>query len=146
MSRSGVVVEGLALAPGRAAGRPLVLAEPLSFWGGVHAETGEIVDTHHPQVGASIVGRVLVLPGGRGSSSSSSVLAETIRNAVGPAAILLGAPDPILALGALVAGELYDIRTPVAVLDPEAYRVCAEAAALEVSADDRRAVVRVTTA
>jgi hypothetical protein len=120
-----------------------VLDEPLSFWGGVNAATGEIVDTHHPQVGASIVGRVLVMPGGRGSSSSSSVLAETIRNGVGPAAILLAATDPIIALGSLVAGELYGIRTPVAVLGPEAYRACADAEELAVSADDGQAAVRV---
>ena len=143
MSRSGVVVDGVALAPGTATGRPLVLAEPLSFWGGVNPATGVIVDTHHPQVGESIVGRVLVLPSGRGSSSSSSVLAETIRNAVGPAAILLGATDPIIALGCLVAEELYGIRTPVAVLDSNAYRVCAGAAEVTVATDERRAVVSV---
>src|SRR5262245_36935179 len=101
------MIEGVALMPGLAAGGTLVLDEPLSFWGGVDATTGAIVDTHHPQLGASIVGRVLVMPNGRGSSSSSSVLAETIRNGVGPAAIVLGTLDPILVLGALVAKELY---------------------------------------
>jgi predicted aconitase with swiveling domain len=141
MSRSGVTREGVALVAGLATGRPLVLAEPISFWGGVSAATGEIIDTHHPQVGESIVGRVLVLPGGRGSSSSASVLAETIRNGVGPAAILLGATDPILAIGCLVAEELYGVRTPVAVLGPEAYRDCAAAGELTVTADDRVAVV-----
>lgn len=142
MNRSGIV-DGTALAPGSAAGPTLVLDEPISFWGGVNAATGEIVDTHHPQAGASIVGRVLVMPGGRGSSSSSSVLAETIRARVGPAAILLAVADPILALGALVAGELYDIRTPVAVLGPDAYRLCAAAREVSVTAGDGRAEIRV---
>ena len=58
-----------------------------------------------------------MLHSGRGSSSSSSVLAETIRNRVGPAAILLVSSDPILALGCLVAEELYGIHVPVVVLD-----------------------------
>ena len=141
--RENVTVDGVALAPGSAGGRTLVLAEPLSFWGGVSPATGVVVDTHHPQVGESVVGRVLVLPRGRGSSSSSSVLAETIRNAVGPAAILLAASDPILALGSLVAAELYGIRTPVAVLGAAAYAACAAARVLTVAVDERGAVVRV---
>jgi predicted aconitase with swiveling domain len=99
---------------------------------------------HHPQVGQSIVGRILMMPNGRGSSSSSSVLAETIRNGVGPAAIILGALDPIIALGCLVAQELYERSTPVAVLDAEPYRQCVAATTLTVRADRDRAVVEVT--
>lgn len=105
---------------GRAAGQVLTLTEPLSFWGGVDA-TGEIVDVHHPQAGANVAGRVLVMTTGRGSSSSSSVLAELIRSDVGPAAILLGERDPIIALGALAAQTLYGRTVPVVVLDPGAY-------------------------
>jgi len=129
---------------GRAAGRTLVLDEPLSFWGGVDAATGTIVDTHHPQVGASIVGKILVLPGGRGSSSSSSVLAEAIRNGVGPAAIVLAVRDPIIALGCLVARELYGTSTPVAVLGDEAYHACASASRVAVEADDDHAVLQLS--
>jgi predicted aconitase with swiveling domain len=144
MRHSGATIDGLALVAGRATGRPLVLDEPLSFWGGVDAVTGTIVDTHHPQVGESLAGRILVLPGGRGSSSSSSVLAESIRNAVGPVGIVLGASDPIIALGCLVAQELYGTSTPVAVLDPEAYRRCAAASEVTVHADQDDAVIRVS--
>src|SRR5215472_16547782 len=102
------------LAQGCAAGIPLVLDDTLSFWGGVDASTGAIIDVHHPQVGARLAGTILVLPSGRGSSSSSSVLAEIIRQRIGPAAIVLAAPDPIIAIGSLVARELYGIATPVA--------------------------------
>ena len=94
---------------------PLVLSEPLSFWGGVDEKTGIIIDIHHPQHGQCITGRVLVMPGGRGSSSSTSVLAELIRNGAGPKEIVLDRPDPIIALGALVAEELYGIVVPVVV-------------------------------
>jgi predicted aconitase with swiveling domain len=103
------------LVPGTAEGRALVLDEPLSFWGGVDPETGEITDVRHPQHGASIAGRILVMPSGRGSSSSSSVLAESIRAGTAPAAIVLGEADPILALAAIVARELYGKTTPVVV-------------------------------
>lgn len=144
MHHSGATIEGVALVAGRAAGRPLVLDEPLSVWGGGDATTGTIVDTHHAQVGESVVDRILVLPSGRGSSSSSSVLAEAIRNAVGPAGIVLGATDPIIVLGCLVAQELYGVRTPVVVLDPEAYRRCAAASDVTVHADENDAVIQVS--
>jgi len=103
------------LVPGTAVAPALVLDEPLSFWGGVDPETGDITDVRHPQHGASVTGRILVMPSGRGSSSSSSVLAESIRGGTAPAAIVLGEADPILALGAIVARELYGKATPVAV-------------------------------
>ena len=107
--------EAATLVAGEAQGRALVLDEPLSFWGGVDPTTGDIVDVHHPQRGAKVAGRVLVMPSGRGSSSSSSVLAEAIRAGTAPAAIVLAEPDPILALGAIVARELYEVEMPVVV-------------------------------
>lgn len=106
-------------AAGTAEGEALVLAEPLSFWGGVDAASGRIIDHSHPDLGASVAGRVLVMPGGRGSSSASSVLAEAIRRGTGPAAILLGRPDPILTVGALVAEQLYGLCCPVVVCPVE---------------------------
>jgi hypothetical protein len=101
----------------------LVLDEPLSFWGGVDPATGRIVDRRHPQCGEQVTGRVLVMPSGRGSSSSSTVLAECVRAGTAPAAIVLRHADEILALGALVAEELYGRTIPVAVLPDEDYGV-----------------------
>jgi predicted aconitase with swiveling domain len=109
------------LVAGEAHGDVLVLTEPISFWGGVDEQTGEIIDVHHPQHGASVARRILVMPGGRGSSSSSSVLAELIRAGAGPTAILLGERDPIIALGAAVAETLYGVTVPVLVLPPDEY-------------------------
>ena len=100
---------------GAAEGLALVLAEPLSFWGGVDVESGEIIDRSHPDCGNNVAGRILVMPGGRGSSSSSSVLAETIRVGVAPAAIVLARPDAILTVGALVARSLYGLACPIVV-------------------------------
>lgn len=105
---------------GVADGEVLVLDEPLSFWGGVDEETGVIIDTHHPQHGASIAGTVLLMPGGRGSSSSSSVLAELVRAGAAPAAIVLERSDPILALGAMVAQALYGVAVPVVLAHSDA--------------------------
>jgi uncharacterized protein len=103
------------LAPGRATGDALVLDEPLSFWGGLDPATGRLIDVHHPQHGEILTGRVLVMPSGRGSSSSSYVFAEAIRAGTAPVAVVLDEPDAIVALGAIVAGELYGIELPVVV-------------------------------
>ena len=99
-------------------GTALVLADGLSLWGGMDPATGEIIDVHHPQHGANVAGRILVMPGGRGSSSSASVLAEAVRARTAPRAIVLGEPDLILAIGAAVAEELYGVRVPIIVADP----------------------------
>lgn len=111
-------MRGRPLAPGIALAPALVLREPLSLWGGMDPATGEIIDARHPQRGAILAGRVVVMPAARGSSSSSSVLAESVRAGCAPAGILLGEPDLILAVGAAVAEELYGIRVPIVVVPP----------------------------
>lgn len=100
-------------------GRTLVLDEGLSLWGGLDPVSGELIDAHHPQRGANLAGRVLVMPSGRGSSSSASVLAEAARAGTAPMAIVLSEPDLILDIGAAVAEELYGVRVPVLVRSPE---------------------------
>ena len=97
-------------------GRALVLDEGLSLWGGMDPATGQVIDARHPQRGSTLTGRVVVMPSGRGSSSSASVLAEAVRARTAPAAILLGEADLILAIGSAVAEELYGIAVPVIVL------------------------------
>ena len=100
-------------------GRALVLTEPLSFWGGIDPASGELIDAHHPQRGANLAGRVVVMPAARGSSSSASVLAESVRAGTAPVAILVGESDLILAIGSAVAEELYGQHVPVVVVTPE---------------------------
>ena len=116
MDGVGVLLRGRAAVAGPAQGRALVTDQPLSFCGGVDPASGEIIDCHHPLSGASLAGRVLVLPHGRGSCSASGVLLEAIRNGVGPAAIVTTRMDPILGLGAILAEELFGTTVPVVVL------------------------------
>lgn len=103
------------LLAGRAVGDVTVLEEPLSLWGGFDVETGQIIDQNHPQLGTILSGRIVAMAHGRGSSSSSSVLAEALRQGTAPAGFILGEPDPILVIGALVAGRLYGASCPVLV-------------------------------
>ena len=120
------------LVPGAAEAEVVALSEPLSFWGGLDPATGCITDVHHPDHGTCVTGRILVMPSGRGSSSSSSVLAEAIRSGTGPAAIVLAAADPIVALGAIVAEELYGRTVPVLEVDDAVYPAVAAAARLRI--------------
>jgi predicted aconitase with swiveling domain len=119
--REGWRAHGRALHDGSGDGTALVLGEPLSFWGGLDPATGRIIDRRHPQLGESVTGRVLVMTAGRGSSSSSTVLAEALRAGTGPAAILLCELDEIIVLGALVAEILDGRSVPVVLLDGPAY-------------------------
>jgi predicted aconitase with swiveling domain len=125
-------VKARVLADGAGDGRALVLGEPLSLWGGIDPGTGIIIDGRHPQRGISVEGRVLVMRSVRGSSSSSSVLAEAVRAGRAPAAILLGERDLILAVGAAVAEELYGRRLPILQLDPAQLATVADGALVSI--------------
>ncbi|MFV2039928.1 MAG: aconitase X swivel domain-containing protein [Acidimicrobiales bacterium] len=107
------------LVAGRARGPALVLDQSLSFWGGLDAETGLIVDQRHPQVGRSVTGTVLVMWTGRGSSSAASVLAEAIRAGTAPLALVMQQPDEIIVLGAIIAEEMYGITMPMVLVSAE---------------------------
>jgi uncharacterized protein len=101
------------LVSGKAEGPTFVLSEPLSFWGGLDATSGRIIERWHPQRGQVISKHILVMQAGRGSSSGSSVLAEAIRLRTGPAGIVLLTRDAIVTVGAMVARELYAAPCPV---------------------------------
>jgi predicted aconitase with swiveling domain len=107
------ILRGECLLPGETSGLVARLAAPLSLWGGFSLEDGTVCDVNHPDFGLRVAGRVLVMPGGRGSSSSSSVLLEAARLGIHPKALVLAGRDPILVVGALVAAELYRVSIPV---------------------------------
>jgi predicted aconitase with swiveling domain len=129
---------GQTLVAGQAHGLAIVLDEPLSFWGGFDAASGRVIDQRHPQVGRCLSGAMLVMPAGRGSSSASSVLAEAIRAGTAPAGIIMSAPDIIVALGAIVAHEVYGIACPIVVLSPAAFAELREGEPLAIDADTAR--------
>lgn len=105
-----------AVVSGQGSGLALLMEQPLSFWGGYDAQRGCIVEARHPQHGAKLAGRVMLMAAAKGSSSSSSVLAEAIRNGTGPTAIVMREPDLIVGLGCIVASELYGCHVPVVVM------------------------------
>ena len=97
-----------------AEGPVLASAEGLSFWGGVDAATGVVIDAHHPLHGRSLAGAVLLLPTSRGSCTGSGVLLELALGGNAPAALVFREEEDILTLGALIAGRMFS--RPLAVL------------------------------
>jgi len=102
-----------ALLAGEAAGAVLRLERPLSFWGGVDPNSGEVTDPRHPQFGECMAGRIVAMERGIGSSSGSSILLELLANGKGPVGLLLIEPDAILTLAAVVAREMGYADLPI---------------------------------
>lgn len=123
--------------PGQGRGRVLALEMPLSFWGGVDPKRGTVTDPRHPDHGGSIAGRVLVLPAAIGSSSSSAIMLELIREGCAPAAVVMGRADAILALGVVVAEELGYPGLPIVEVGTESIGVLVTGADAEVTREGR---------
>ncbi|MGA9533533.1 MAG: DUF126 domain-containing protein [Anaerolineales bacterium] len=107
------VIQGRPLVAGNAEGDLMVASEPLSFWGGYDQNTGEVIDRHHPLSGKVAAGRILALPGSRGSSTTTAVLLEAIQADVAPAAFLVSLPDTYFALASIVSDELFGRSIPI---------------------------------
>ncbi|GMV04123.1 MAG: hypothetical protein AMXMBFR53_04040 [Gemmatimonadota bacterium] len=128
------VVTGRALVSGTGEGPLLRLGAPISFWGGVDPASGRVADPRHPDHGVALAGTVLLVPSAVGSSSSSAIMLELLRNGVAPAAILMGRADAILALGVVVGRELGYAPIPVVEVAPEALAAVAAGAPVRVGA------------
>lgn len=113
------VLKGKPIIPREAKGQAVVSRQPISFWGGVDPTTGEIIDQRHDCSGRNIAGKVFVFPTGKGSSTGSAVLMESIHNGSAPAAIVNFKIDPILALGAIVAEEIYKKTVPIVIVSKD---------------------------
>ena len=129
------VLKGRAVIAGAAEGVALVSAQPLSLWGGLDAATGRLIDRRHDRLGEIVTGRIFVFPHGKGSSTASAVLLEAIRRGTAPAAIVNRRLSPILALGSIVADELYGRSVPIVVLPRVAFEAIGEGDRVAVAAD-----------
>jgi predicted aconitase with swiveling domain len=98
---------------GKAKGPALVTSQPISFWGGVDPKTGLIVEKSQELRGKNVTGKVLVFPYGRGSSTSSAVFLEAVRCEKAPVAIVNVQTEPLLAIGAILAKQLYGKSIPI---------------------------------
>ena len=96
--------EGRVISPGKVEAEAIVSQEPIGFYGGIDAKTGEVIDTESPLKGQNVKGKVLVFPCGKGSTVGSYVIYGLKRNGVAPAAIVNEETETIVATGAILAG------------------------------------------
>jgi predicted aconitase with swiveling domain len=99
-----VIFRGRGIAKGCASGELLVSPEPISFLSGVNPDTGEIVEKGHPLEGQNLSGRVIAFDHGKGSTVGSYVIYALSKNGHAPAAIVNTEAEPIIAVGAIIAG------------------------------------------
>ncbi len=96
------VLRGRGLMAGVAEGRALVATRPIAGWGGIDPMTGTIIESRSELRGESIVGKVLVFPGAKGSSGLSGMF--HIARMVGqvPAALVFNKMNTKIALGVVI--------------------------------------------
>lgn len=96
-------MKGRVIYEGKAEGMALVSSSPMSFYGGVNPDTGEIVERESELRGQSVKNKVLVFPHGKGSTVGSYVLYRLAKNGVGPSAIVNSKCETIVAVGAIIS-------------------------------------------
>jgi predicted aconitase with swiveling domain len=123
------------VASGRASGPALVSRQAISFLGNVNPGTGVVVDPAHEIFGQSIAGKVLVFPGGKGSTVGSYVIYQLKKRGLAPAAMINLRSEPIVAVGAIISGIPLVDRVPEWILQ------IGSGTLVEVDADGGRVMV-----
>lgn len=88
---------------GKAEGMALVTFQPISFLGSVDTKTGMVIEKGHELEGKSIKGKVLVFPGGKGSTVGSYAIYQLKKNGAAPLAMINVKAEPIVAVGAIIS-------------------------------------------
>ncbi len=99
--------------PGDAKGELVKSERPISFWGGLDPESGRVIDRRSDVNGRSVADKIFAFPEGIGSSTTSAVLLQAVKNETSPAGIVNVTTEPILVSGALVLQEIYGVKVPV---------------------------------
>lgn len=120
------------VACGSARGPALVTREAISFLGNVDAETGRVVDPAHELFGRCIAGKVLIFPGGKGSTVGSYVIYQLKKRGLAPVAMINIRSEPIVAVGAIISNIPLVDRVGEEILQVESGTV------VEVDADRER--------
>ena len=88
---------------GKARGEALVTSQPISFLGSIDMKTGIVIEKGHELAGKSIKGKVLVFPGGKGSTVGSYAIYQLRKNGAAPCAMINIKTEPIVAVGAIIS-------------------------------------------
>jgi predicted aconitase with swiveling domain len=96
-------IQGRSISKGTATGEALMTTQKISFLGAVDPITGIIVDKSLDIYGESITNRILIFPGGKGSTVGSYVIYQLKQHGKSPAAMINRSADTIVAVGAIIA-------------------------------------------
>ncbi len=88
---------------GTAEGEALVSEDPISFYGGVDPETGNIADKDNKLEGESIAGKILVFPYGKGSTVAPYTIYQLAKNGKAPLAMINREAETIVAVGCIIS-------------------------------------------
>jgi len=94
---------GRCIFSGKAHGELLFSSASISFYGGVDANTGIVVEKGHPLQGKCIAGKVLAFPHGKGSTIGSYVLYRLKKNGKASLALINEKAEAIIAVGAIIS-------------------------------------------
>ena len=108
----GKRIKGRSVSKGIAKGRALVSRQRISFLGAVDPVTGIFVDRSLDVYGQEVSNRVLIFPGGKGSTVGSYVIYQLKMHAKSPLAMIVThRADTIVAVGAIIA-EIPTVDSP----------------------------------
>jgi predicted aconitase with swiveling domain len=96
-------LKGRIIYRGKGEGEALVTSQPISFYGGVDPNTGEVIEKEHELQGKSVKGKVLVFPTGKGSTVGSYTLYRLKKNGAAPASIVNRECETVVAVGAIIS-------------------------------------------
>jgi hypothetical protein len=85
-------------------GIALVSKSPLSFYGGIDAKSGVVIEKGNELEGKSVKDKILIFPNGKGSTVGSYVIYGLKKNGFAPRAIVNKETETIVATGAILAG------------------------------------------
>lgn len=140
--RSLAVLPARKVIGGHAEGEALVTMFSLTFRGGINPATGVVIDSQHELCGRVVTGKILVFPRGAGSSSGCGVLMEMLRLGNNPAALINIETEAVLALGPLIARELYGRSLPIVTVKPMHFNKLRTGDWVVVDADAGRILVQ----
>lgn len=99
-----MILRGRGLSKGIGEAELIVSSEPVSFLGGIDAETGRILDERSDVFGESIAGKVFAFPSGKGSTVGSYVIYGLALNGCAPVAILNERSEVVVTVGVIISG------------------------------------------
>ncbi|MFX4262158.1 aconitase X swivel domain-containing protein [Pelotomaculum propionicicum] len=125
------------IAGGRAAGEALFSSDDICFYL-VDPATGVVIEKGHALEGRSIAGKVLVFPGGKGSSVvQADGLYQLAARGKAPAAMVIRHPDTVL-----VASVIIMELPMVDKADPLFYQQAADGDYIEIDADREKIIIK----